>query len=710
MPLLFIEPLHPRTGKGDILALLVEQGGISRGLIGRIEFQAGQAVVEIPAGWETRLVKGLQGASLHQQPVRAWVAAAETGGPEDHFQRLMRLLEIESRAEAEQALERIRRLSPEEAERSGQSLVGLVIDDEYTGLGGRFLWTLVKRNRTLPLPWTRLTIGSPVMLSAETGAPGAGFRGVVSARSDQSLCVALDDLPDNLEDHATWRVDLSGDEAARRRQRAALQRARSAERGRLAELRQVLLGERAPAFGTDPAVASLPDGLNASQQAAVQFALTAEDVAIIHGPPGTGKTTTVVELIRQAAARGEKVLACAPSNLGVDNLLERLVRAGEQVVRVGHAARVLPELRAHTLDLLVDEHKDVRIARKLVREALALQRKAERYTRAKPAPGARREMRQEARALFADARRLEQQTVEQILDGADVLCATLTGLQDSVLGDRTFDLAVIDEAGQSTEPACWIPLLRARRVVLAGDHCQLPPTVLSREAAHQGFGLSLMERLVARYGNEISRRLQVQYRMHASIMEFSSLEFYDAELVADESVRSHLLRDLPGVADCELTQTPLHVIDTAGAGYEEQPEPDGESRLNPEEARLLERKVEELLAAGLSAREIAVIAPYAAQVRLIRESLGVPGVEVDTVDGFQGREKEAVLISLVRSNTDGEIGFLADTRRMNVALTRARRKLIVIGDSATLSGHPFYRNLFDYFESCGAYHTVWEEA
>jgi superfamily I DNA and/or RNA helicase len=197
--------------------------------------------------------------------------------------------------------------------------------------------------------------------------------------------------------------------------------------------------------------------------------------------------------------------------------------------------------------------------------------------------------------------------------------------------------------------------------------------------------------------------------MHEAIMGFSSAQFYDGNLKAHGSVRGHLLCHLPEVAAQPFTQIPVEFIDTAGAGYDEQPEPDGESRRNPGEAELVCRKVQALLAAGVPTESIAVISPYAAQVRLLREKLAVPGLEIDSVDGFQGREKEAVVLSLVRSNQEGEVGFLGDVRRMNVALTRARRKLLVIGDSATLSSHPFYQNLFSYFESIGAYHSVWEE-
>jgi predicted DNA helicase len=246
-------------------------------------------------------------------------------------------------------------------------------------------------------------------------------------------------------------------------------------------------------------------------------------------------------------------------------------------------------------------------------------------------------------------------------------------------------------------------------LVLAGDHCQLPPTVVSAEAAREGFAVSLMERLIRERGPDISRRLTVQYRMNRAIMDFSSEEFYDGALEAHASVAEHLLCELPDVEENELTITPLQYIDTAGAGYDEEQEEESESRLNPQEAELVIRKAQALLDAGLAPRDVAIIAPYAAQVRHLRSRFDAPDLEIDTVDGFQGREKEAVIISLVRSNPGGEIGFLADTRRMNVALTRARRKLIVVGDSATLGGNPFYARLLEYFERQGAYHTVWEE-
>lgn len=609
---------------------------------------------------------------------------------------------MESDAETERLAERRKQSNTANAEKSGETLLDLVITNHEPGLGGRTQLTLVKRNRSLRLPWNRLRVGSPVVLTSGNG-DGDSVHGVVSARRNDLIEVSVDVWPEG----DRFRVDLSPDEITRKRQLSALRVARAA-RGRTGVLRQILLGEKEPEFNaaTD---CEFVTSLNASQQNAVELALSAKDLAIIHGPPGTGKTTTVVELICQAIARGDKVLACAPSNTAVDNLLERLVARRQKVVRVGHPARVDERLRDYSLDIQVLDHEVMSLVRDMLREAEGLFRKAGRFTRAKPAYGEKQELRREAKRLKADARLLEQQAVQSVLDRADVICAT-TNFNEDLLGDRRFGLTVIDEACQSTEPGCWIPVLRAERLVLAGDHCQLPPTVLSAKAAREGLETSLLERLVERYGGDVTCRLDVQYRMHTDIMRFSSEQFYDGTLHAHESVASHLLHDLPAIEPSPLVIEPVTFIDTAGAGWNEELEPDGLSKRNPEEGALVLRKVRQLLSAGLSARDIAVIAPYAAQVRWLREEWDMDDLEIDTVDGFQGREKEAVVISCVRSNSTGEIGFLADTRRMNVALTRARRKLIVVGDSSTLGGNDFYAALLVYFESIGAYHTVWDES
>lgn len=698
------EPLPFKTPVGAVLAFVCTTGKLDRKHIGRITLIGRGATVEVPDEKVTALVTALDGATFNDRPVR--VRVADKTDMSGHFAHLSELLDLEAEAEEEAAR---KAAQSETATRDGAALTGLTIRESEFGLGGRLLLTFTRGMRKDQLPPNRLQPGSPVVIS-QTGTHRRRptYRGVVYDRDFTSIGVAIEPPDDDPPDDATYRLDLSADEVSRVRQQEALRRAASAKGDRLAELREVLLGEREPAFDLLPDVEVAT--LNASQAEAVRFALAAKDVAVIHGPPGTGKTTTVVELIRQAVARGERVLATAASNHAVDNLLEKLLAVGELPVRVGHPARVDPALRDRALDILVQKHGDARQGRKLAKEARTLFVQADKWTKEKPQPGEKAALRREARAMLADARKFESLAAERILADTRIVCGTLTGLTSDVLGAQQYDLAVIDEAGQSTEPASWLPVMRANKLVLAGDHRQLPATVISGEAAEQGLSVSLMERVVDRFGPTISRLLSVQYRMHADIMGFSNAEFYDGALVADESVVSHRLCDLPGVAAEPSTERPVRFIDTAGAGFDEEREEDSGSRHNPGEADRVVQVVRHWLAAGVPAGAIGVITPYRAQVRKLRERLAdVPEVEVDSVDGFQGRENEAIVISLVRSNPAGQIGFLADTRRTNVAFTRARRALVVIGDSATLSNHPFYLRMIGHLEAIGAYGSVWEE-
>ncbi len=723
MAVIHIEPVPLRCSPGAVLAFVCSGTNLDSKQVGKITFVGRGASVEVRDAKAAAIVAALDGSQFHERPVRVRFAGKADFTNADHFANLSRLLNLEARAEQEEAR---RRAQAEEGSPigDGTTLTALVLRDAEFGLGGRLLLTFGRKNLSGPLPPTRLQPGSPVVLNqTNVNRRVPSYRGVVFDRDSTSIGVAIDPPDDELPDEATWRLDLSPDEVSRLRQQDALRRAAAASGDRLAELRAVLLGEKQPAFSANPdreggggaithpvADAQGSPGLNSPQLAAIEFALSAKDVAIIHGPPGTGKTTTVVEFIRQAVARGDTVLACAPSNHAVDNLLEKLLAAGELPVRLGHPARVQPELRSRAIDILAEKHSDARQARKLAKEAFSLFRQADKWTREKPQPGEKAALRKEARELLTEVRRLEALAIERVLDETRIICATLTGVDSEVLGKRRFNVAVLDEACQSTEPAGWLPLLRSDKVILAGDHCQLPPTVVSPEAAEQGLAVSLMERLIELFGPGIARLLTVQHRMHAAIMSFSNAEFYEGRLIAHESVAEHRLCDLPGVRAEPLTETPVQFIDTAGASYDEELEEDTGSRRNVQEAGLASRKVRQLLDAGLSPSQIGVITPYRAQVRHLRELLAdVSGLEIDSVDGFQGREKEAIIVSLVRSNPEGEIGFLSDTRRTNVALTRARRKLIVIGDSATLANHPFYQRMLTHFESIGAYSSVWEE-
>ena len=701
MATLHFDRLPRTTTPGEVARFVRRAGKLTNQRLGAVTLFGQEARVEVADELAAKLLPLLDGATFRDYPVRVRLGRpmARRGEPASaHFARLAELLALEAIAERERA---------DDPGGGGARLAPVGIRSEDPGLGGRLVLTLSRAAGPTPLPPHRLEPGAPVALTQLKTAKPAVVRGVVSARTDRALLVAVELDSADRPDGASWRVDLAPDDAARERMTAALYRAGGARDDRLAELRDVLLGDKPPRPGAQLA-ANPHTPLNAPQEAALNFALAAPDLACIHGPPGTGKTTTLVELIRRAVASGERVLACAPSNAAVDNLLEKLVALGLEPVRVGHPARVAEALREHTLDILVEAHPDARQARKFAREAQALFRQADRWTKAKPTPGEKAALRNEARDLLAVARRTEQLAVERVLGQARVVCATLTGVDAGTLGLNRFDLLVIDEACQAVEPAAWIPLARVNRLALAGDPCQLPPTVVSRLADEKGLGVSLMERVMAAHP-AISRLLTVQYRMHDAIMTFPSAEFYDSRLEAAESVKLHLLRDLDGVVETDLTTTPLRFLDTAGAGYDEEPGEDGRSRRNPQEAELTATQVRKLLDAGVPAADIAVITPYSGQSRRLAELLVGTGVEVDSVDGFQGREKEAVVISLVRSNPAGEIGFLADVRRTNVALTRARRLALVIGDSATLAGHEFYKRFLDYVEEVGAYRSVWEE-
>lgn len=700
MELLFIDGLPPSVGKGGIVRLLIEAGKLDKHHIGKIKLNGGLATIEIANGRSARLSHLLDGHRIETRHIRVWRQAG--GESQPHFAQLRRWLALEAQAEQQQA-------QTDAQAQSEHSITRLVIRAEDVGLGGRILLQLAPRNEQAQLPFSRLSTGSPIMITEEGERQPQSWRGVISRMSGKSCQIALNQSPES--DAKSFRITLASDEISRQRMERALTRVETARGNRTAVLRQIILGEQPASFdngriptNTDAYISHL----NPSQQAAVRHALAAEDVAIIHGPPGTGKTTTIAALIQTAVARGDRVLACAPSNLAVDNLAEQLAAAGVRLVRLGHPARILPELQAHTLDALVQRQESYRQAKNLRKQAFGLRDQAGKFRRARPAPGEKRAMRDEAKQMLTEARQLEARAVEQSLDGAAVILSTLTAIDSALLGQRQFDLCVIDEAGQSTEPAAWIPVTRSDCLVLAGDHQQLPPTIVSQPAREQGFGVSLLERLMRRDGNHLSRRLDVQYRMNKQIMDFSSAAFYDGDLQADTLVYGHLLCDLPGAARNDLTAAAVTFIDTAGAGYDDSQPADSDSRHNPEEAALAAKKAQQLLDANIPADSIAIITPYSAQVRLLRELLP-DGIRIGTVDGFQGREMEAIIISLVRSNREGKVGFLTERRRMNVALTRARRKLIVIGDSSTIANDSFYGRLLDYFDAIGAYHSVWEE-
>ncbi len=533
--------------------------------------------------------------------------------------------------------------------------------------------------------------------------------GLLGLVTDEPLPEAFDERRFHLDQDAPAHTFDRGDAAVRAFVEAPA-------RSPTGELRAVLFGERPPEFagGSAPTADGgrlrvFDDALNEPQRDAVALALAARDLAMVFGPPGTGKTRTLVEVVRQAVARGERVWVTAASNAAVDNLVERLLDARVNVVRLGHPVRVSAEAQAATLDARLEASGELDLARGWMREATQLRRRIlTRAARGTIDRAERRDALAEASRLMKDARFHLLRVQRAIVQSAPVIASTAAGADERLLGDALFDRVVLDEATQAVDPIALAALGRARVAVLGGDPRQLPPTVVSPEAARAGLGTTFFERLEHAGA---TRLLTVQHRMHAALMRFPSDSMYGGRLVAAAGVAERTLA-LLGLPDDPLRPEVLAFVDTAGAGWSDTQSSSQPSASNPEEVERVAREVRRLLGRGLSPRDLAVITPYDAQVRLLREALEPErsaGLEVGSIDGFQGREKEAVVVSLVRSNADGRIGFLADTRRMNVAITRAKRHLVVVGDSATVSSHPYYAALIDAVGALGGHLSIWDD-
>ncbi len=616
-----------------------------------------------------------------------------------------RLLELERQAEIAAAEQSLHNRSDAELVARGDTVLRLQVADLEPGFGGR-VHAVLRASREQDLPAHRLGPGDLVAVRSSRDEAPVTTAVIVRVRAGQ-LTISLDDDDDELP--SLVRLDRVASDVTYRRLGQALTGLLVERKGDAARLLQVVFGEREPERDDRAAIADhewLDQGLDPSQRDAVANALAASHVALIHGPPGTGKTTAVVELIRQAVARGERILACAPSNIAVDNLAERLACAGVRIVRLGHPARVMESVSTHSLAAQVDRAPEQKLLRDVRRELDTSLRQLHRAKSRTDRFAARDQVRQ----LRREQRQLEQAVTRGIVDGAQVVLSTLVGAADGLLAEMRFDRLVIDEAAQALEAACWIPLQRAARVVLAGDHCQLPPTIHSAEAARLGLARTMFERFAqAANAATTTRMLTRQYRMHEVIMGFSAKRFYAGRLQADASVREHLLTDLVGVTTTEWTSQPLCFVDTAGTGFEETSGDDEGSKANPGEAGVVAQIVEHLCEAGVDPGVIAIVTPYNAQVQLLRRQLEHrPELEIGSVDGLQGREKEAVIVSLVRSNDRGEVGFLGEMRRLNVALTRARRHLTVIGDSATLAGHRDLLQLVEHLQTSSCYRSAFE--
>lgn len=486
-------------------------------------------------------------------------------------------------------------------------------------------------------------------------------------------------------------VRLAIDSTSYRVMHEALQKVMHTADEKLSRLRETLIGPAHPRFRQLPPV-QFP-WLNETQNMAVRKVVAAMDVAIVHGPPGTGKTTTLVEAIIETLQRETQVLVCAPSNAAVDWISEQLSRRSVNVLRIGNPLRMTDEMLECSYERRYAAHPDypeLWNIRRTLREA---------------SEGKTSRARQEQlRRMRKRQMELEIKINADLFEQARVVSCTLIGSAYHILEHHHFATLFIDEAAQALEPACWAAIAKADRVVLSGDHCQLPPTVKCYEAARAGLSQTLMQRVV-KSKPECVTLLTVQYRMHRDIMDFPSKWFYHGALTAAPEVADRLV---------SLMDTPLTWIDTAHCGFGEK-QNKSMSRLNADEAKLVVHAVRDYVESMGLERLVAdrvdfgIISPYRAQVRMMRRLLKMQRfyrrmrgqVAVNTVDGFQGQERDVIVISMVRDNENGEIGFLGDLRRMNVAITRAKMKLIIIGNSETVAHHPFYARLFEFFSQRG---------
>ncbi|MBX2926701.1 MAG: AAA family ATPase [Saprospiraceae bacterium] len=630
-----------------------------------------------------------------------------TESTQQHFDKLWSLLQQEKEEDLIQFRRKVQRLSLEERKAEGFCWYPVSVAQQGYTIGDR-AFVVVERT-----PGDRnehqFREGKTVsFFTRKEGVHRGEYSGVIHYLDKNRMKIILNtqDIPD-WSDQGLTGVDLLFDDRSYAEMEKALKQIMQAKKGRIAELRAILTGGKQPEFDEKTPLSPIP-GLNPSQYKAVCEALSARDVAVIHGPPGTGKTTTIVQAVKAACQTETTVLVTAPSNTAVDLLTERLAAQGLFVVRIGNISRVDESILSHTLEVLAASHPESKNVKKVRIQAAECRRQARRFRRqfGSEERSERRQLLDEAKQLASWANTLEDRIIEQILDGAQVIACTLVGAAQKVLEKRHFRTAVIDEASQALEPASWIPILRTSRVWLTGDPFQLPPTVKSDQARREGLNLSLMERCLLFM--PYAPMLEVQYRMHEVIMGFSNRRFYGLRLKSHETVSAHRL-DIG-------EHFPLEFIDTAGCGFEEQTHEESQSRFNPDEFHILREHLYQLIEAhhDRPLPSVAIISPYREQAEYIKKAvetdplLASAPLSVNTIDGFQGQERDVVYISLVRSNAKSEIGFLGDYRRMNVAMTRARKLLVVIGDSATVGANPFYSDLLSYCEQHGIYRTAWE--
>jgi len=630
-----------------------------------------------------------------------------------YFKDLLHLLSLEKEADRKSYQQLAASTTVAQRKANGMSWYPIAIRGTEVGRGD-YLTVELERTTHHDIPH-QFRFGQPVLFFSNHDAQADNLTGVIQFVSGNKMKISLreDELPD-WTSNGKLGVDVLFDENSYEEMEKALQEAsqRLREEKQEHKLLKVVTGEAKPTF-SEIDLKQENSALNTSQKVAVEKIVSANELAIVHGPPGTGKTTTVVQAIKAMSANErQQVLVVAPSNTAVDLLSGKLADEGLRVVRIGNPAKVSDKLMSLTLDSKMGDHPQMKEIKRLKKQATEYRNMAHKYKRnfGKAEREQRKALFDEAHKILKEVARTEQYIIEDLLANTDIIAATLVGANHYTVRNRNYAVVVIDEAGQGIEPASWIPILKGKKLILAGDHLQLPPTIKSSDAAAQGLAVTLLEKLAGRHPEAVVL-LEEQYRMHQNIMQYSSSVFYQNRLQAHASVAGHQL-----FAEDEA----LLFIDTAGCGFEERTE--DTSTTNPEEAQfvikhlaVLTRELEQHYSQE-NFPSIAVISPYKMQLHQLHEALlhtpelsvWQKNIAINTVDSFQGQERDIVYLSMTRSNSDGIIGFLSDIRRMNVAMTRARKKLVIIGDSGTLAQHSFYSGLIAYAESVNAYRSAWE--
>ena len=622
-----------------------------------------------------------------------------------YFIQLLALHEAERKVEEAQFESALKNQSLQQQLSAGLCWHPLKVIETGYGFGDYpFVW--VERTQQLDMPH-QLGPGKPVRIFSAQQGDAEFVNGVIDVLRDNRARVVFfrDDIPEVL-DEGKLVLQAQFDVLSHKRTEEALLFIKNARNCRLAEIRDVLILQREADRNADEVFEFKPDpSLNDTQNKAVRMMLETRDVALVHGPPGTGKTTTLVAAALQICTQEGRLLFVAPSNAAVDHLCMSLQKRGLNVLRIGNPLRVSESLEALTLEGKLKNSDEYNVIREARKQADAYRSMALKYKRSFGA--AEREQRnlllKEAKALVRDALQLEKTLCDAFIHQADVICGTPMAVHTHLPKVLEFDFVCIDEAAQALEPQCWLPVIRAQRLVMAGDPFQLPPTVKSERAAKDGLSITLMEKLLNRLPTVL---LDVQYRMNPHIMAFPNRWFYGEKLKAHHSTEKRYFKEGSGIV----------FIDTAGAGFDETYQAETLSVCNVSEAEFIAQHWNELVGEIEDHQKIsaALIAPYSEQVRLLNAKFEEvlqsqkQNIRIQTIDSFQGQERDVVVISLVRSNTRNEIGFLRDYRRMNVAMTRARYRLVMIGDSATLAADPFYDALINWSMEQGFYRSVWE--